>query len=138
MTIVSVHHDDENTYLVAHDNINDDRQANGYASDDGDDDPYIVFGYGSLIFRVRSFPKISPLAHSNAALDALDARMHFSPHLTSSKIVRILRSLLLGRQLSAPTDRSPSFSLFLDTIRLFFSVCLTPQSGLMILGSLYS
>ena len=35
-----------------------DQQANGYdvaSGDHGDDDPYIVFGYGSLIFRVCFF-----------------------------------------------------------------------------------
>jgi hypothetical protein len=45
------------------------QQANGYAAsgDDGDGDgdhddpPYIVFGYGSLIFRVRFNPFTTPL-----------------------------------------------------------------------------
>jgi hypothetical protein len=43
------------------------QQANGHAAsgDDGDGDhddpPYIVFGYGSLIFRVRFNPFTTPL-----------------------------------------------------------------------------
>jgi hypothetical protein len=58
MTIVSIFIGDQIEIL------NIDQQANGYAArgDDGDGDgdgdhddpPYIVFGYGSLIFRVRS------------------------------------------------------------------------------------
>jgi hypothetical protein len=32
--------------------VQDSAVGNGYAS--GDDDPYVVFGYGSLIFRVRA------------------------------------------------------------------------------------
>jgi hypothetical protein len=40
-----------------------DRQADGY----GDDDPYIVFGYGSLIFRVRSQNRFATTTGANQA-----------------------------------------------------------------------
>jgi hypothetical protein len=41
--------------MMAHGSDQQQQQANGSGDGDGDhEDPYIVFGYGSLIFRVRS------------------------------------------------------------------------------------
>ena len=41
--------------------------GDGRDDDDGDrDDPYIVFGYGSLIFRVRSTPPPPSLGWGHA------------------------------------------------------------------------
>ena len=72
--------------------VQDSAVGNDYAS--GDDDPYVVFGYGSLIFRVRC--AVAPF-HCNliTATNIWNphGRTHTwrrrSLHLTSSKRVRI-------------------------------------------------
>ena len=50
MTIVDIHSDGDDGDKVPTAIQDDSAATNGY----GNGDPYIVFGYGSLIFRVRS------------------------------------------------------------------------------------